>query len=237
MKFTSPNGSIIQPIQVGEMPSKPSKRVSDLHQRSNDLFKRDSCSKWTADSGMQEYTRPSDNVTIVASGVSGGTGGSSVQITHERSQSWTTSISAGLSFDVFSANMEFSMTQEVSTSKAYTFNVPAGQSGNVGWTATLTCSTGNIECKDGTYHGEVCTPTSDGDEPAGIYNDLQFNDIDLYRDIEYGFGTAIESYQRTCPGMCKRVKKVAKFTDQDVQGLYILLLKTYPIACHKCREF
>ncbi|KAL9081316.1 MAG: hypothetical protein Q9157_000171 [Trypethelium eluteriae] len=170
MKFTSPNGSVIQPVQVGEMPSQPSKRASDLHQSFNGLIKRDSCSKWTADSGMEQYTRPSDNTSIVATGVNGGTGGSSVQITHERSQSWTTSISAGLSFDVFSANMEFSMTQEVSTSKAYTFNVPAGQSGNVGWTATLTCSTGNIECKDGTYHGEVCTPTQDDDEPAGTYN-------------------------------------------------------------------
>ena len=169
LKFTAPNGSIIQPVQVGDPPSKPSKRAADLHKRSVDLTKRDSCSKWTSDSGMSDYTRPSDNETIVASGVDGGQGGSSVQITHERSQSWTTSISAGLSFEVFSATMDFSMTQEVSTSEAYTFNVPAGESGNVGWTATLTCSTGTIECNDGSHHGEVCSPTSDDGEPAGTY--------------------------------------------------------------------
>lgn len=123
------NGSEIVPVQQGDMP-----QVSR---------KRDSC-VYTADAGMEEYTRPADSTQIVTDvAVNGGTGGSSVDITKSRTQSWETSIEASVDiFEIVSTSVSFSFSKSITDSTTYSFNVPAGENGQVGFTANLRCTTG-----------------------------------------------------------------------------------------------
>jgi hypothetical protein len=141
------NGTIIPPIQIGKPPELSQKREPSPSTPS--LTKR-GCTQnsWKADPGKDSYTRPADNTQLVSdNNAEGGTGGSTIQITHTREQSWSTTFGATMGIeDVLSLGLSFeqSFSESVSDSKSYTFNVPAGQSGFVGFTATMRCSTGKI---------------------------------------------------------------------------------------------
>ena len=101
-----------------------------------------SCKSWKPDAGKKVFTKPAKSTKIVATNVDGGNGGSHVQITKTRTQSWSITMTAGVNIGVVEASTSISFEQSISDSKAYTFNIPAGQSGSVGFTANLKCSTG-----------------------------------------------------------------------------------------------
>jgi len=150
----SANGSIIEPAEIGPPPELKEKRS---------LQKR-SCTKnsWQ---GGSTYTKPADNVQIVASNVAGpGT----VTITKERTQTWSTSMSLGIA-DVLSLGVSAEFSESVSSSKSVTRELAEGQSGNMGFTAYLTCSEGKGQCDSGEVEGEVCWPTMDGEDVMGKY--------------------------------------------------------------------
>ncbi|CAJ2513932.1 Uu.00g020510.m01.CDS01 [Anthostomella pinea] len=127
---------------------------------------------WVADG--EDYTRPADSTSIVLADVDGGTGGSTETVSHERSQTWTTSASASLGFaDVLSLGVSFTQEYscEISDTKSYQFSIPAGQVGDVGFTAYLDCQTGTYTCDgDKSDPVEFCAPYKDNDGLiAGIY--------------------------------------------------------------------
>ncbi|KAK4501093.1 hypothetical protein PRZ48_006899 [Zasmidium cellare] len=140
LKLGGPNGTDIEPVQTG-LP--PELRVESESGKRDSLITRDAActaGSWVPDSGMVEYTEPASNTEIVSQDV---TGGSSVQITTTRSESFSQTLMAGLSFaDIVMIGVSFTLEESESESKAYTFNVPDGESGDVGWTAYLMCSTG-----------------------------------------------------------------------------------------------
>ncbi|KAF2759132.1 hypothetical protein EJ05DRAFT_485200 [Pseudovirgaria hyperparasitica] len=157
------NGTIIEPAEVGPPPELQGAK----HQTRSILSKRD-CTKnsWQ---GGEVLTKPADNVQIVYDQeVQGGSGGTSVAITKERTQQWSTSMSLGIA-DILSLGVSTEFTESESTSKQVMFSVPAGQSGKVGWTATMNCSTGKGQCDDGEVEGEVCWPIKNGDDIVGTY--------------------------------------------------------------------
>ena len=141
------NGNIITPAQEGAPPDAlPAKVKKDAQPAVDQLSKRSSCKKnsWVPDAGKEDYTRPADNTQIVLAGVSGP---GSVTITHERSQSWTSSMGANIGFaDILSLGVstEESETEEVSDTSSRLFTVGDGQTGDVGFTAYLRCSTGEF---------------------------------------------------------------------------------------------
>lgn len=132
LKFA--NGSVIAPAQQGELSANSAQKKA---------FRRADC-VYTADSGMEEYTRPADDTQIVTnSAVNGGTQGNSVEISTARTQEWSTSISAGVDiFEIVSTSVSFEFSESITDTTTYTFNVPAGQTGQVGFTANLRCTTG-----------------------------------------------------------------------------------------------
>jgi len=116
-----------------------------LTERSTNLQPRkdDGC-VYTAEAGKEQYTRPADNTqTVRAATVNGGTGGGTAEISTSRTQEWSTSMSAGVNIlEIVSASVSFEMSESVTDSTAYTFSVPAGQTGQVGFTANLRCTSG-----------------------------------------------------------------------------------------------
>lgn len=101
---------------------------------------------WKPDSdATDKYTKPAEKTQVVATDVSGGTSGTTITITATRSQSWTngTSFDFGIA-DILSlgASISESFTEEKSDSTAKAFSVPAGQNGDVGFTAYLWCTKG-----------------------------------------------------------------------------------------------
>lgn len=114
--------------------------------RSAALSERDTCNDYKGTwKQLDKYTRPADNSSVMLTDVAGGTGGVSAGVTATRSQTWTTSVGMDFGFaDVFSMGINFSEDEscQLSDSQTYTFNVPAGQSGNVYWTATMQCYSG-----------------------------------------------------------------------------------------------
>ena len=182
----SPNGTVIEPMHVGPPPA--AKRPKLLDARAT--IEKRSCEKksWVADEGKDMYTRTADGPQIVMTGVRGE---STMIITNERSQSWTSTLGANIGFeDVLSIGLSFeeSFTETITESKSRSFTVLAGQSGDIGFTAYLHCSTGMIrssvpydslltrqplghgKCGGKEVHGEVCTPyKSSSGELAGVY--------------------------------------------------------------------
>ncbi|KAI0020346.1 hypothetical protein F4780DRAFT_791994 [Xylariomycetidae sp. FL0641] len=178
LTLKGPDGTPIAPAKVGPPPEKRRAEEAEKKRRAEEEEKKQQqqqkrgtkCDKdsWVADAGMESYTRPSDNTTIVLASVSEGDN----QITHTRSQSYTTTLEAGLGIeDILSLGISFSITETIEDSSARTFHVDAGQSGSVGFTAYLRCSTGKATCgDDGELHGEVCTPYNlNGGDLAGKY--------------------------------------------------------------------
>ncbi|KAI1267908.1 hypothetical protein F5Y18DRAFT_415458 [Xylariaceae sp. FL1019] len=132
-------------------------------------FDKDS---WVADGAS--YTRPSDVTTVVLGSVDGGTDGVDYVITHERSQSWTSSESVDLGFaDIISLGVSFSEEYncQVSDGQQTTFHVGTGQVGDVVFTPFLNCQRGTYTC-DGarTDTVEFCAAYRIADQVAGIMN-------------------------------------------------------------------
>lgn len=138
------------------------------------------------------YTRPGA-LQIVLTGVDGGTGGSEVKITQERSVSRSSTFEAGVGFEVFSASVSITFEETITNSQEKTFTIPAGQSGKLGFTPTLKCTkgmfdgsratqnlllrtsltlllwSGSVDCGDGPQTGEACTGYEEAGEIAGTY--------------------------------------------------------------------
>lgn len=99
---------------------------------------------WKPDPDREKDTRPADNVQIVLTSVAGP---STPIIQHSRSQSWTASMNVGFP-DVVSLGVGFEMTETSEDSESYIFSVPAGQTGDVGFTAYLVCTLGKSKKKE-----------------------------------------------------------------------------------------
>ncbi|KAG9529381.1 hypothetical protein KCU93_g3536, partial [Aureobasidium melanogenum] len=154
------NGTEIVPFQQGDMI--PVTEYGGLKPRAECVY--------TADGGMEEYTRPADNTQIVKG--SAVTGPGSIDITESRTQSWSTSMEAGVNiFEIVSASVSFEFSESITDSTTYSFSIPDGQTGLVGFTANLRCTTGTVDqCGDGaSYHGETCTPYNLAGELSGTY--------------------------------------------------------------------
>jgi hypothetical protein len=141
------NGTTIEPAEVGNAGNTRRQTSGTTVQR---LHKR-SCTKnsWK---GGEVLTKPADNVQIVKDSV---TGPGSVTITEERTQSWSTSMSIGIA-DILSLGVSTEFTESVSSGSQVTVEIAEGQSGKLGFTATLSCSTGTGQCDGGEVEGEVC---------------------------------------------------------------------------------
>lgn len=132
------NGTEIQPLEVGTVQSLSDKRSSA------ELVPRSNCVKdsWIADPSKENYTRPADGSQLLVTGV---VGAQDVQITRERSQSWTSTLSMSIGFEdviSLSASFEESFTKEESESTTRVYHVDQGQSGDVVFTPYLQCSSG-----------------------------------------------------------------------------------------------
>lgn len=147
------NGTFIEPAEIGPPPEFAATKMTrrqDNRATEYDLQKR-GCKKssWR---GGDVLTRPADNVQIVLDSV---VGRSSLSVTSERTQSYTTSMILGIA-GIIILGVGADFTESVSSGKCITVTIPEGQSEKLGFTATLSCSTRKGKCKDGKAEGEVC---------------------------------------------------------------------------------
>jgi hypothetical protein len=157
------NGTIIESAGIGPplevVAAQEDKRQSQPFKARAILHKRGCTGKsWH---GGEVLTRPSPNVTIVANSVAGGTAGSTVQITTERSESYSSTVNLGIT-DIISLGVSAEFTQSYSTSKAVTVGFLARQSGKLGFTATMYCRTGKGQCDNGEVEGEIRCKSAKG---------------------------------------------------------------------------
>jgi hypothetical protein len=155
-KVRSANGTIIEPAEIGLPPELSGRGIESEKTEASGKKTRKAAfnplqgrsracedNTWVADAGKEDYTKPAQNTQLVyGSVVSGPT---DITITQERSQSWTSTLGASLGFeDVISLGMSFeeSYSETVTNGQSKQFHVPAGQTGTVGFTAYLECSTG-----------------------------------------------------------------------------------------------
>jgi hypothetical protein len=148
------NGTLIEPAEVGSPPQLISSGNTKHQTRKERLqhFQKRSCTEnsWK---GGEVLTKPADNVQIVYN--QSVTGPANIEVSKERTQSWTTSMSLGIS-DIISLGVSTEFTESVTASKKVSFPISAGQTGKIGFTATLSCSTGTGQCDGGDIEGEVC---------------------------------------------------------------------------------
>ena len=137
--------NIIEPAEIGQPPEK-----REVETKRSNLQKR-GCTKKSWQGG-DVLTRPADNVQIMLESV---TGPGSVSVDKTRTQQWSTSMSLGVS-DIVSLGVSAEFSESVSTSKTVQVSIEEGQSGALGFTSTMYCSTGKGECEDGEVEGEVC---------------------------------------------------------------------------------
>ncbi|PKY04388.1 hypothetical protein P168DRAFT_304674 [Aspergillus campestris IBT 28561] len=166
------NGTIIPPSQEGIMkgsgPDSGKRSVLesvDLLPRGDKDKDEGKCKNWEPDSDMPNdpYTKPSDQSEFVYPSTTGGT---TIQITHTRSQSWTHGSDMSISFaDVvgFGTSISESFTEEESDSTTIEWTLPKGQDGKVAFTATLQCTRGTGKCDGKDFKGEICKPWKNGD--------------------------------------------------------------------------
>jgi hypothetical protein len=129
--FEYANGTAIVPIQQGNM--MPVVDVESPRPRAECVY--------TANGGMEGYTRPADNTQIVKGSTV--TGPAEIEITETREQSWTTSMEAGVNFlEIITASVGFEFSESISESTTYKFQIQEGDSGIIGFTAYLRCTTG-----------------------------------------------------------------------------------------------
>ena len=142
MHYISVAASLISTTMARELP--------EYHATAHRLQKRGCTEKsWK---GGEVLTRPAENVQIVSNTV---VGGASVEIAVERTQTYTTSMDLGLD-EIISLGISDEFNESISSSTIITKVIPKGQHGVVGFTATLSCSTGKGQCSDGDVEGEVC---------------------------------------------------------------------------------
>ncbi|KKY27569.1 hypothetical protein UCRPC4_g01011 [Phaeomoniella chlamydospora] len=72
--------------------------------------------------------------------------------------SWTTTFSASISYGILSAGIDFETSKSMSKSWTYTFEVPAGQTGVIIWTPTMTCRHGYVTGCSTDETGDACFP-------------------------------------------------------------------------------
>lgn len=155
-KLRSANGSVIEPAAIGLPPDTTTDRASKDAQAavpavkksvSNPLQARvDKCEEgsWVPDAGKEDYTKPADGTQVVYGSVSGP---ATIEITKARTQDWTTTMDASLGFgNILSMGISFSNEygESITDTKSQSFPVPAGQTGSVGFTPYLECTTGKI---------------------------------------------------------------------------------------------
>lgn len=134
--FRNADGVEIKPIEVGEPPEWQNTRSKDRRA----LAPSDDC-KYIPDGEV--YTT-NGALQIVLTGVDGGTGGSEVKITQERSVSQSTTFEAGVNFEVFSASVSVTFEETITDGEEKTFAIPAGQVGKLGFTPILKCTKGSL---------------------------------------------------------------------------------------------
>ncbi|KAM7214989.1 hypothetical protein V8F06_009666 [Rhypophila decipiens] len=145
-----PNGTIIQPLQVG-----PPAGLKTVKKSIAQPLKKRSCDAgWEPVEGKEDYTRPADNTQIVAREV---TGPGEITIAETREQSFTTTMNLGFA-DIVSFGIGFEMTESKSDSSEHKMSIGEGQSGSVGFTSYMRCSEGRGHCDGEEFNGEVCTP-------------------------------------------------------------------------------
>ncbi len=133
------DGSYITPDGMGNPPEKRSpieKRNPTDRRRA--LSPRDAC-EYTPDG---EVFTANGELQIVATNVDGGSEGTDIEITAERSSSRTVSSEVGISWEVLTASIGVEFEESTSSSTSRLFHIPAGQMGNVGFTPILKCTKG-----------------------------------------------------------------------------------------------
>ncbi|RII23627.1 hypothetical protein CUC08_Gglean012450 [Alternaria sp. MG1] len=147
------NGTIIEPAEVAS----PSTLVNEGNMErqasgtTGQHLQKRSCTKDSWEGG-EILTKPADNVQIVMDLVSGP---GSITVTKDRTQSWSTSMSIGIA-DIHNLGVSADFNESVSSGSQVSITIPEGQSGALGFTATLSCSTGMGHCDSGEMKGEVC---------------------------------------------------------------------------------
>jgi hypothetical protein len=135
------NGTEIEPIYVG-----PPLVSETTPKAPSSLIPRDGIcdGNWVPNAGREDYTRPADGATIVSNTYQGPI---EAQLTHSRTQEWSSTIEASLGFaDIISLGVSFSSTfsESETDSEAGTYPIPEGVKGYVIWTGYLRCSEGKI---------------------------------------------------------------------------------------------
>jgi hypothetical protein len=147
------NGTIIEPAEIAP-PSTivdAGKMKRRAGRTAEQRLRKRSCTEnsWK---GGEVLTKPANNVQIVKDSV---TGPATVAVTKERTQSWSTSMSIGIE-DILSLGVSTEFSESVSSGSEVSVTIPEGQTGKLGFTATLSCSTGTGQCDGGEVEGEVC---------------------------------------------------------------------------------
>ncbi|CAN9322263.1 unnamed protein product [Alternaria alternata] len=147
------SGTITEPAEVAP----PSTVVNTGNMKrqasgtTGQYLQKRSCTKDSWEGG-EVLTKPADNVQIVINSVSGP---GSVTVTKDRTQSWSTSMSIGIA-DIHNLGFSADFNESVSSGSPVSITIPQGHSGALGFTATLSCSTGMGHCDSGEMEGEVC---------------------------------------------------------------------------------
>lgn len=172
------NGTKVEPIEVGHPPEfaaraiiterEPEPKTSPAKRDTRDGLPNDStCTSYTPDG--DSYTRPADAPQIMLTNVDGGNGGVTVTISEARESSFSSSFTAGLNIGVVEASTTITFEHSITDTKSRAWQVPAGQTGKVGFTPNLMCTSGTSHCGDGDSHGEACTGYREAGEVAGTY--------------------------------------------------------------------
>ena len=84
---------------------------------------------------------------------------------------YTTSVSVGVAFEVFSAGVDFSTAQSFTETISRDFEVPAGQQGYIVWTPIYRCVDGHLsDCDDDDGEVRFCTAaTTDAGNLSGSW--------------------------------------------------------------------
>ena len=175
------NGTIIEPAEVAPPSTLVNVETMIRETTAEQRLQKRGCTKNSWEGG-EILTKPADNVQIVQDSV---TGPGSVTVTKERTQNWSTSMSIGIA-DVLSLGISAEFSESVSSGNQVTVSIAEGQTGKLGFTARLSCSSGKGQCDDGEVEGEVCCklvfqralklqsnevtgPSISGDDVAGTY--------------------------------------------------------------------
>jgi hypothetical protein len=99
------------------------------------------------------------------------TGPITVAVSSSETVGYTTSVSVGVAFEVFSAGVDFSTEQSFTETISRDFEVPAGQQGYIVWTPIYRCVDGHLsDCDDDDGEVRFCTAaTTDAGNLSGSW--------------------------------------------------------------------